>query len=636
MQFMRSVFRRSLGRRAVLRGSVIAAATAAGGALLAACGGETAPTVAPTIAPTAAARPTTAATTVSTAATAAPTTGSAATAAPAVGPAVSPAMSVVPAAPTSGAAATTGMSTTAAPPNPMGLSLMPASPPDANGRIPGGSPSVPDAYVKYPSPFKSVAAVPGKGSKVSALYLTYNPPPVGKSDNTYWQELEKRLGVSSFDVVVAPAGTAYAEKIAALAAGGDFPDITTTDIDQAPDLGKIIQQGAFTELTPFLTGDALKEYPNLAKFPPTIWKNASIGGKLYGVPRPQFIQSRALAYRLDWAEKFGTPQPRTTDEFFDLMVKFTKNDPDGNGQADTYGLASTVAGDPYVLGFIQWMFRVPNVWRQNADGTLTYYIETDEFRQTLAFGRRLFEAGAYHPDAATITPNQGKDLLTAGKVGCVIDGIGGNPGVNGFRTKTKIAVPSAKISGMIPPGPDGKPAVTYNRVGYFATSSIPTKVGRMGAERVKELLRVVDWFAAPFGSEENRFKGNGIEGMHHTVKDGAPVTTDAGRAQIADLGNLSNPPITLFYANGQPDDAVFMQNLSRELAAIGIDNPATGQFSATNAAKAGELTRLHIDRTNSIIQGRDPLAALDTYVKEWRSRGGDMIRKEYEMAIKGQ
>jgi len=611
-----------LDRRVLLRTAVTATASTVGAALLAACGGSTtAPTTTPTVNPVGA-------------------TGTGGTGTVSVTGVTGP-TNAVSTTGASGAAATPGIAGTSSVGSPTaasastGISLTPAALPDANGKIPGGSASVPDAYLQAPAPFKTMQTPPGRnGSKVTAMYLAYNPPPSAKSDNTYWQELEKRLNVS-FEPVIAPAGTAYAEKVAAFAAGGDFPDITTVDLEQAPDIGRIVQQGAFTELSSYLTGDALKEYRNLATFPPQIWKNASIGGKLYGVPRPQFIQSRALAYRLDWAEKFGPAPPTTAEEFFNLMVKFVKNDPDGNGQADTYGLASTITGDPYCLGYLQWMFRVPNQWRRNADGTLTYYIETDEFRQMLAFAQRLYTAGIYHPDAATITTSQGKDLFNAGKVGCALDGIGALPGNTGFRTKAKTTNPAARVGAMIPPSPDGKAAVTYNRPGFFATSSIPIKVGR-DPERVKELLRVVDWFAAPSFSDENIFKNYGIEGVHHTLKDGVRILNDNGKAQIADFSNLSNGPITLCYTNGQPDDAVFMQTLVRNLAALGIDNPTTGYYSATNATKTGELTRLHIDRTSAMVQGRDPLTALEAYVKDWRGRGGDAIRKEYETAIKGQ
>ena len=40
------------------------------------------------------------------------------------------------------------------------------------------------------------------------------------------------------------------------------------------------------------------------------------------------------------------------------------------------------------------------------------------------------------------------------------------------------------------------------------------------------------------------------------------------------------------------------------------------------------------DRMIAVITGRDPLSAFDTFVKDWRSRGGDQMRKEFEQELK--
>ncbi len=50
--------------------------------------------------------------------------------------------------------------------------------------------------------------------------------------------------------------------------------------------------------------------------------------------------------------------------------------------------------------------------------------------------------------------------------------------------------------------------------------------------------------------------------------------------------------------------------------------------------RGAELSQLRIDRLNAIISGREPLSAFDGYVKDWRSRGGDQIRKEFEAELK--
>ncbi len=619
-------------RRAVL--TMLAAG--AGGAILAACGADQAPTAVPTAAPTAI-RPTTGATTAApapaatTVAAAAPTTApaapttapttvaAAATAAPTTAPIVA-AATPAPAATSAPAAMTGG----AAMPMPMAM-------PDANGKIAGGAPGVPDAYLKPPAPYKSVAMIPGKGSKVTLFLIAYNAPPVPHDQNTFWKEFEKRLGVSSFDMTLAPQAN-YNARVATAVAGGDLQDLFFLDLARVPEQNRTVQQGAFTDLTSELSGEGLKQYPNLAQFPPQIWKNSAVGGKIYGVPRPRALSSNTLLFRQDWADKLRLAPPKNADDFLNVMTAFTKMDPDGNGKADTYGMASKPDGTGiYGIDFYAGMFRLPNEWRKNPDGTLVNIIEVPEFKEMIAYMRRSFEAGIFHPDAATMTTVQGQDALVSGKVGTLWDSV---QSTSSLRQRTKMTAGAVSdVVGFLPVGYDGGKATSRYDTGFFGITAIPARVGR-DKERVKELLRIMDYIAAPFGSEERNFLSFGIEGMHHTIKDGNRVLNDVGRAEIGELNNQTNNVPTYYYPDA-PQDAVLLQNLQRSLLAIAEENPTNGLVSATNAMKAAELRQLRIDRLNVIIQGREPLSALDTFVRDWRSRGGDAIRKEFQDALKG-
>ena len=604
---------KSLDRRAFLRTALVATATAASGALLAACGGSTSPTA--TSAPAASTTATTAPKP-----TTAPSAASPATSAPAAG-------ATAPAASAAASASTGGSPTTAA--------AAPNAAPNQDGKLPSPAPGVPDAYTKFPTPFKSVATIPGKGTKVTALIVAYNPPPPSRDQNKWWQEFEKRVGIT-YDPIIQPAD-GYPEKLASLTASGSLPDLTFLYFEQVPDQYKVIQQGAYTDVTSELSGDGLKQYPNLGLFPQYLWKNSAISGKLYGAPRPQLPIGAQMIWNKDWAQKLGNPSPKNADEFYDLMVKFTKNDPDGNGKPDTWAI-HTIQQFAFGLSFFRSMFRVPNEWRKNADGTLTSYLETDEFKQAVTYMKRLYDGGVFHPDTPTGNRTQRKDYITGLRVGMIQDLVtnfaGPNP--NGYRdTARKLNNnPNINITALVPPGFDGGKSTIDLTSGFTGYAAIPAKVGK-DSGRTKELLRVIDYFASPFGSEEWAFLNYGLEGVHHTVQpDGSRVLTDLGRAEIGDLNNLCNPMTAYWYP--VPGDAQDAQSAVRDMVALGQDNPVINLYSPTNSAKAGELNQLRIDRVAAMTQGRDPLTAIDTFVKDWRSRGGDQIRKEYEAALKGQ
>ncbi len=612
---IRSIAR--LDRRTLFRAALAGATLAAGSALLAACGGETAAGTATPAAnagatPTAP-RPTTAATT---AATSAPTTAPAATAA--TGSVASGA----------GTPATGGTAPTAAP------AASPAA--AASGKLTSPAYGVPDAYVKYPPTFKTVNVIPAKGGKVTIFKASQLPPPTPKDQNAYWQELDKRVGATT-EYTLVPVSS-YREKFAAVAAAGDFADINLLWPSLAPDQYKIIQQGAFTDLTPYLNADARKEYPNLSQYPDYAWKNSTIKGKLWWVPRMNFLWGgNELMYRRDWAEKLGPPEPKNAEEFFTLMVAMTKNDPDGNGKPDTWGLGgyNNDWNSGWSMGFITGMYRVPNNWRKNADGTLVKDIETEEFKQSLAFARRLFEAGVYHPDTATWTQNQAQDAMIGGKLGAKGDSLIQLLGGVQERQKAKKQNPAADLRMLVPPGWDGGKGVTFNQPGVPYANGIPAKVGK-DAGRVKELLRVLDWYGALFGSEEYTFVNYGIKDRDHTINaSGSPVLTEQGKSEVNELGNIVFPTRVYYFPEDPADDTVYLQKVTQDALAEGVDDPTLNAYSPTQVAKAAELAQLNIDRRGAIITGRDPLSALDAWIKDWRSRGGDAIRKEYEQEIKG-
>jgi len=248
-----------LYRRTFVRLTVSAAALSASGALLAACGSSAVPT--PTAAAPAVSMPPLMPTVPG-----APTTLPATATVPA--PVATPAPMTTPA--TAVTAATSPMPAASAAPATSAAPAPPATTPPMTqmsqmaqaGFIPSPAPNVPDAYTSLPPSFKSVAALPGKGSKVTAFLIGYNPPVPPRAANRYWQELEKRTGIT-WEPTITPAAS-YVEKLTGIVASGDVPDLTFLQLEYAPGQNRLMLQGAYTDLTPYLTGDALKAFPNLA------------------------------------------------------------------------------------------------------------------------------------------------------------------------------------------------------------------------------------------------------------------------------------------------------------------------------------------------------------------------------------
>ncbi len=497
------------------------------------------------------------------------------------------------------------------------------------------APGVPDAYTKLPPVFKSVHRTPGAGGTVTTFQIAYNPPVPLDSSNAYFQELQKRLGVT-LKPTLAPADS-YDTKSAVLLASGSLPDLMFLS-PNAAEL-KAIQQGAFADLTPYLSGSALHDYPNLARFPSAVWHNAAVNGKIYGVPRPRFLAGGLLMFRQDWARKFGMTSLRNAGDVTTVLSDFTYRDPDGDGHPDTYGLGSNPSGEGLSLLLGQYMFHVPNNWRLNRNGSLTSYLETDEFHSAVAYLRGLYTLKrVYDPDATSMTVTTAKNDIIAGKIGCYDDSVTALPSITGLREKARELNPDAEVVGLLPPGYNGGKGVTYQAGGYFGYTAIPTQAAG-DKKRVAELLRILDYFAAPFGSEEYIFLSNGVEGVDYTRgSDGTPLLTARGKGEIGDLPTLTNSPITLYYPGNAKtlQDALYMQNLIRDYLEVSIKDPTLGLYSPTFVSQGPTLFQLTHDRLISIISGRASLGDLNVFIGDWKKQGGDQIRKEYEQAMRNK
>jgi putative aldouronate transport system substrate-binding protein len=499
---------------------------------------------------------------------------------------------------------------------------------DASGFYPSGVPGVPDAYTKVPAPFASTDGPPGTGGKITAMVMTYSAPPTPKGENQYWQELDKRLNVE-WEPVLVPNST-YGEKATAIIASGDLPDLFYLNFNQTlSPLAEFIEQGAFLDLTPYVTGDNLQKYPNLATFPEFMWQATTQNGKIWGVPCPNSPVGQVPNYRTDWAQKILGRAPENAADILTLFTGMTSQDPDGNGQNDTWGFGKY--GTSWDVSLVNPMFRVPNGWRVNPDGTFTHQIETEEYRMALDFCRQLWAGGAYHPDSPSMQFEQALQLFDSGRTGLLADG-GGIWGKGGHLETIRQYQPEVAIDYLIPPGHDGQPGVTNNLPGIFGFTAISiTNEGN--EEKIDELLRIFNWFSGPFGSEEWLFKNNGIEGVHFEYDEiGTPIKNETWEKENGGITGYIGGNLLVNFVDTEPDKGPLITEAQKKVYELGVSNPAANLYSPTAIKNNQTLSQLIADTATSIVTGREDIPALDGLISDWQSRAGNDIRAEYEAA----
>jgi putative aldouronate transport system substrate-binding protein len=454
------------------------------------------------------------------------------------------------------------------------------------------------------------------------MTFTNAPAPPGIEQNVAWQEVNKQIGANlRINAVGAPD---YLTKLNTSVASGDLADIfyasvIGTGMQNMPDF--LASQCA--DLTPFLSGDAIKDYPNLAAFPTFRWSYGAFGGKLFAIPAAT-ITGQALLAKGKVLDENGITSFKNADDFMAAAKQLSK-------PGVQYAIGGTGSGynswNP--LGWFLGVFRVPNDWRSDR-GKLTKDIETDEFKGALAFVRSLWDAGVMNPDSPSMNLTQSAAAWYAGK------NILWQNGYFSFqlawdRAKVQSQDPDFRPRIVTPFAFDGGRAVHL----LGATSDSLTVFRKAAPERIRELLGIVNYMVAPFGTRENLLLNYGVADRDFAFDaSGNPVLTQTGLAEVTTfpVWKMSAPPPVLF----DPNDAAYARAASDATAAalaIRVASPVAGLFSKAASQKAALLNQPLTDGLYNIMFGRDGMETLDGLVRQWRANGGDTIRAELEQAL---
>jgi putative aldouronate transport system substrate-binding protein len=149
-------------------------------------------------------------------------------------------------------------------------------------------------------------------------------------------------------------------------------------------------------------------------------------------------------------------------------------------------------------------------------------------------------------------------------------------------------------------------------------------------DRIRELLRIMNFLAAPFGSQEDLLLTYGIKDQDYNLDaQGNPVPTNEGigRAQYVPWKYIAWHPYVNYQAD-LPGFAKASHEAQQTLMPIGVSDPTDGYYSATAWGK-GQTADVHFqDGIIDILLGRRQLTEYDELVKAWQAEAGDQIRKE--------
>ncbi|GAA2168631.1 MULTISPECIES: twin-arginine translocation signal domain-containing protein [Glycomyces] len=473
--------------------------------------------------------------------------------------------------------------------------------------------------------FKSVNREPGSGGKVTSFQLTWGDPATPLEDNPYWQELNERLGVS-FEPQFVPQPVFY-EKFATMLASGEVPDLVFVDDQNAVNL-QGIRDGAFADLSETFSGDNILKWPNLAARKEEIWNASLKDGRIYQIPSIVWALTNLPVMRADLVDQTSIGRaPKDADELF-TMLKEVSALGSGPGGQKVYGL-NQYAPDKALM--FQRLFKVGPEWQLNADGDLVHMIETENYKAMLEWLARAWAEGIFDPVSMSPTAT---DIVSGAAIR--YDAVGSAISSGGLPQWEKD-LPGAKYDFFDMPGFDGSGQLVVRNIPYGRSTCVSAAAAE-DEDRLTEILNVLDYLSAPYGSEENNFIANGIEGRHYTLDEhGIPVPIAETQIEkgVQYVGVTSGDNSYRIHPAAAPWADSFV-TVMESLAQASIVRPLEGLEGAsqTFVTKGAQLKQLLTDFENGVITGRDSVDGLGSFVDNYMSQGGTQVKDEYTQVLK--
>ncbi|WP_028612416.1 extracellular solute-binding protein [Paenibacillus harenae] len=483
-----------------------------------------------------------------------------------------------------------------------------------SSNTPSGTPAPSDKPKESGGP----AAKPETEEKASIEVVLFNggrkyPDGADENNNPYIQYIREN---TNLDITVKlPPADGYQDALNVIMASGNLPDMIQS-LD-ASWFESYVKQKALLPLN-----DLIDQYgPELKKnIPEDAWKSVTIDGNIYAIPSMNVVPGNEVMYaRKDWLDRLGLKPPKTLEEYREVMRAFAFDDPDGNGQDDTSGfiLAENLARIAPIAG----AFGIQRQMWTERDGQLVNASILPEMKETLAFLAGLQKDNILDPEWPLNKAANLDEKIASGKVGLY--------SAMWYDTRGPILTsqnndPNAEwIALDYPTGPEGKQG-THGH-GYTAGFNVVP----VTSEQPEAVIRMLNFMIG----DGYRTLLLGFENEVWKMADGKVVTDfDKHNEHIyrQTLGEVIKPHAsederdrldslgTQFNLNANLDK---IAEVAIRDAYYGVPTPGMGKHKA-------DLVKREIETFTKIIVGQLPIDAFDSFVEEWKAKGGDEITKE--------
>lgn len=485
----------------------------------------------------------------------------------------------------------------------------------------------------------------GNGQKnyaISYMSVSYGDPQ--PKDGAGLKAIDKKFNVK-WNPIQVPYD-AFKQRLATTIASGDIPD--AIQLEDNGKLAKYAKEGMLLPLDKYI-----KQYPNFKNIPKFVWNAMTVNGHIYGIPNYFPVKyGKVGLIRKDWLDKLGLKMPTNYKQLKKVAIAFTKDDPDGDGKNDTYGLEIAKTISP-PMNFGEYWDGYP--WVKGSQGKYIPGLISQGSKKRIQFLRDLYQAGAIQKDWPTIQVGDNTKDFFSGKTGITMMQTY-DIGSSHYTSLRKID-PKAQLA-AIPPfkQPNGKQGYT-GLSGYYELTVLPSSL-KNDPGKVKRILSIINYFMKFIPPEQQNPKNKVWDWKHGHVGKGYKMVK--GISQDISLPNAKPSGAQPYnYIGVRPWPA---KDSDLELVKTASD-PLQKQFykSAANIANKypfyispsfrvisevynqkywDSITLLQDDQTK-MIAGKMPISDWNKMVNAWESQGGkaiidDMNKKIQKAGIQGK
>ncbi|NBD22334.1 type 2 periplasmic-binding domain-containing protein [Paenibacillus glycinis] len=529
---------------------------------------------------------------------------------------------------------------------------------ESGGASNAGRPDAgPDPFGKYPETI-AFTTILNNNPEVAKSF----PPGESFESNRYKTYIENALNIKSTPLWEAN-GAAYFNKFNLMIASDDLPDIFTVERIDAEPAKTILKRMYDNDMLEDLTSvyeqyasPAIKEVQDSVQG--KALQNATFDGKLYGLPNVLDMNNVQMVWvRQDWLDNLELPAPDSIADLMNVAKAFKDDDPDGDGKADTLGLA--LKGDmlfdsqPFSLNAFAWaMDAYPAMWVKNGDGKLVYGSTQPAMKEVLAKLAQMYKDGTIDHEFALRDGNMTSEFLADGSAGLMLG---------------KWWAPVWPLGGAIDNNPKGEwkayPIMTGDHVnvdnGFVSNAFLVVKKGFAHPELAMKFMNVLKEASQQRIPELQELETTGIYksadstrymfGLNNNLI--APVFTDttartvrkfdaifAGKAR-PDILDAAERSIYDRVKSEKDNPKKDLGNYKTYLAWMegnGVvartkQNNVFNEFTGTTKTMERDwsaLTDLETKAFLEFITGGRPISDFDRFVAAWNKKGGEQITKE--------